>query len=137
MALYFCVFDGDQELDGVDVGSYEDYSWFLSTVTTELENLRPGLRYPTLVLHPECDGAWDSKDCRELEAELADIEQRGRSLPPVPFRSAWQSAVALEVGLVCRNLADCFIDVNGESLLARLRGLARLAAERGFPLLMQ
>ena len=137
MGLYLCVFEEHEELDGVDVGSYEDYAWLIDTVFARLEDRKPGLRYPNLVLHSDCDGLWEPKSCGELELELRDIAARFRSLPPIPFRATWQAAVASQVGLECRNLADCFIDVDGEPLLERMRALAQLGSERGLPLLLQ
>ena len=37
MGLYLCVFDNDDELEGVEVGSYSDFDFFRSTVTELLE----------------------------------------------------------------------------------------------------
>jgi hypothetical protein len=55
MGLYLCVFQGDEELDGVDVGSYGDFNHFRSVVAG-LEDGPPGSKYPTLILHPDSDG---------------------------------------------------------------------------------
>ena len=37
MGLYLCVFDEDEELEGVEVGSYSDFEFFRSSVTELLE----------------------------------------------------------------------------------------------------
>lgn len=37
MSLYLCVFKGDEELEGVEVGSYEDWKAFVHTVCESLE----------------------------------------------------------------------------------------------------
>lgn len=37
MGLYLCVFEGDDELDGVEVGSYADFGAFRSAVATHVE----------------------------------------------------------------------------------------------------
>ena len=137
MGLYLCVFDGDEELDGIDLGSYDDYAWLIDTVVEKMEDGASGLRYLNLVLQSDADGFWDPKACGDLAAELAEIAGRFRDLPPIPFRARWQAAVASEVGLKCESLFDCFIDVDGEPVLERMRALAWLAFERGLPLLRQ
>ncbi len=46
MGLYLCVFDEDEELDGIDVGSYADYNIFRNAVVEMLEDGKPGSKYP-------------------------------------------------------------------------------------------
>ncbi len=137
MGLYLCVFDEDEELDGVEIGAYADFGAFRDTVVKELEQNRAGTRFPTLILHSDCDGDWSSSDCAKLQTELETISAEFRNLAPKPFQSDWQKSVANQIGLTPKNLYDCFIDVDGEPLLERLLKLAQLAQKRQLPILFQ
>jgi len=46
MGLYLCVFDGDNELDGVEVGAYTDFHTFRSAVAAHVEAGVEGSRCP-------------------------------------------------------------------------------------------
>lgn len=62
----------------------------------------------------------------------------GRSqVAPLPLGDGWKPEVAKMFGLRPANLYDCFFDVDGEPLLARLMGLAQLSIERDLPILFQ
>jgi hypothetical protein len=137
MSLYLCVFDEDEELDGVDVGAYSDFGDFRNTIVKELERGKAGSQFPTLILHPDCDGEWSVGDCEKLENELEAISTELKQQPPKVFFAEWQKNVAKQHGLHPENLYDCFIDVDGEPLLERLLGLARLAQRRELPILFQ
>jgi len=137
MGLYLCIFDGEEELDGVDAGLYADFGYFRDTVCRELEGKIPGSRFPTLNLHSDCDGQWSPEEARELLKELAVIEADFRCLPPCPLMSEWQRNVAKKFGLRPRTFHDCFFDVDGELLLSRLVKLAKLSGERSLPILFQ
>jgi hypothetical protein len=139
--LYLCVFASpteDEEIDGVEVGSYDDFHLFRTTVAERLERGQWASRFPMLMSHSDSDGEWSSQQAVELERELRTIEQDLRELPPLGFpEGSWQRAVATRTGLVPASLADCFIDVDGESLLGRLRALAETAADHGCPISLQ
>ena len=137
MGLYLCVFEGDKELDGVVVGTYMDFDVFRTAVVNRLENRIPGSRYPTLILHSDCDGEWTVEQCRELEKELQALGAAFRGLPPSDFNADWQKGVAKVLGLHPQNLYESFIDVDGEPLIERLLTLCRLAQEHGQPILFQ
>lgn len=137
MGLYLCVFEGEQELDGVVVGTYVDFDVFRSAVVNRLENGVSGSKYPTLILHSDCDGEWTAGQCVELEKELQAVAAAFQRLPPSDFNSEWQKGVAKLLGLQPRNLYESFIDVDGEPLIERLLALCRLAQERGQPILFQ
>jgi hypothetical protein len=137
MSLYLCVFDEDEELDGVDVGAYSDFGDFRNTIVKELERGKAGSQFPTLILHPDCDGEWSVGDCEKLENELEAISTELKQQPPKVFFAEWQKNVEKQHGLHPENLYDCFIDVDGEPLLERLLGLARLAQRRELPILFQ
>lgn len=138
MGLYLCVFDGDNELDGVEVGSYSDYGDFLDTISTKLEGGAPGTRFPTLILHSDCDGEWSSREASVLAQELIIIERELRELEPraIP-EDSWQSEVARIMGLHPVTMEDTFFDVDGEPLIQRLIQLCRVAQRVDRPILFQ
>ncbi len=136
MGLYLTVFDRDTELDGVEVGAYSDFGFFRDAVVTNLEGGIAGSRYPTLILHSDCDGEWAPEQAAALELELEAVSNQFSELPPVRLEG-WKSKVAKLLGLHPSSLYDCFFDVDGEPLLERLIGLARLSQQRGLPILFQ
>jgi hypothetical protein len=137
MSLYLCIFDDDEELDGVDVGAYSDFGNLRDTIANLLEHGNTGSRFPTFMLHADCDGQWDLEQCRKLEGELEVIGAEFKALPPKPFFAQWQKNIAKQVGICPSSLYDCFIDVDGEPLLERLLSLARFAQRRELPILFQ
>jgi len=137
MGLYLCIFDGDEELEGVDVGSYEDFGRFWDAVRDRLEGGRPGSRYPVLMLHADADGEWTAEEAGLLQEELDSISEAFRGTGPVPFWTEWQRQVAGERGLSPKTLYECFLDVDGEPLIVRLIALCALAVERQLPILFQ
>jgi hypothetical protein len=137
MGLYLAIFDGDDELDGVEVGSYADFAAFRSTIATHLEDGVAGSRHPTLMLHSDCDGQWSPDEATVLEVELTAITEAFMELPPEPLGEGWKPEVAKSLGLRPASLYDCFFDVDGEPLLDRFMGLAKLSIERNLPILFQ
>lgn len=137
MGLYLCVFTGDDELEGVEVGSYADFDFFRSTVTKLLERGLAGLKYPTLIIHSDGDGEWSPAECARLKLELADIAAEFALLPFHPFQADWQKQVSKLLGLKPKSLFDSFIDVDGEPLIDRLQRLCEVAIENDQPILFQ
>jgi hypothetical protein len=137
MSLYLCVFAGNEEADGVEVGAYADFNALRHVVARDLEGGVAGSRFPTLMLHSDCAGAWSVADCAKLRLELALLAAELKARLPLPFPSRWQADVAAARGLSPRNAFESFIDVDGEFLLERLRGLAETALGRGCPILFQ
>jgi len=141
VSLYLCVFasaDADEELEGVDVGAYDDFHSLRTLVATELENGEWGRRFPVLMNHPDTGPEWSPAEAPLLRDELATIRAELQALPPrSPVESSWQARVAKSTGLTATSLAECLIDVDGEPLLDRLIGLADLAGERGLPISFQ
>ncbi|HEX3624545.1 MAG TPA: Imm70 family immunity protein [Verrucomicrobiae bacterium] len=137
MGLYLCIFDGDDEIDGVEIGSYADFGELRDYVARELECGVIGSRFPTFMLHSDCDGEWSASNCETLQHELGEIEAELKQRPPVPFFSEWQRLVAKSIGLHPQNAFESFIDVDGEFLLDRLQVLVKKATERGLPILFQ
>ena len=137
MGLYLCIFDGDEEVDGVEVGPYADFDVFRDCIVRELEGGNAGSKFPTLILHSDCDGEWSPSEAGELEKELMTIGNKFRRLPPIPISSDWRRQVVKRFGLQINNLYDCFFDVDGEPLLERLINLAKLSQQRNLPILFQ
>ena len=137
MGLYLAVFADDDEVDGVEVGSYDDFSHFRNAVVEHLEQGVAGSRFPTLILHSDCDGEWTAEESATLESELLKISNAFRSLPPAAFNSAWKAEVAKSFALSIKTFYDCLFDVDGEPLLERLVELTRLSQDRGAPILFQ
>src|SRR5437870_12131685 len=120
MGLYLCIFDENEELEGVDVGAYSDFGFFRNAITTQLEEGHSGARYPTLMLHSDCDGEWSPNECQKLEAEIEAMAAALKELPSVEFNAQWQRKLAESLGLQPANMYESFIDVDGEPLLERL-----------------
>jgi hypothetical protein len=76
MGLYLALFDGGDELDGVEVGSYSDFGAFRDAVVAHLEEGVTGSRCPTLIMHSDSDGQWTPAEAADLERELQTIRTR-------------------------------------------------------------
>ncbi len=137
MGLYLCVFDGDEEVEGVEIGSYADFNTFRDAVTAVVENGLAGSVCPVLLNHSDCDGLWSSGEAELLLNELRQIERIFSASPPVEINSPWKNQVAKSFGIKPANLAECFFDVDGEPLIARLMDLAEVSKSRNFPVLFQ
>lgn len=137
MGLYLTIFDGEDELEGVEVGSYSDYDIFIQAVIKNIEGGDKGSVCPTLVLHHDSDGEWSSQEARGLLSELLKIKGTFISIPPVPHESKWVAQVLDKVGLKPSNAYESFIDVDGEFLIDRLVGLAELSISKELPILFQ
>ena len=137
MGLYLCVFDGDDEIDGVEVGPYADFGELRDYVVRELEGGKAGSQFPTFILHSDGDGEWSVADATKLLAELEKIISSMKVRKPVPFVSEWQSTVAKSIGLVPKSAFESFVDVDGEFVLMRIHNLVRVALEHQLPILFQ
>jgi hypothetical protein len=137
MGLVLCVYEGREagdDLDGFQVGSYSDFGAWRDFIAAKLEGGRWGSRFPTIMMHSDCDGEWSPEDCIALKRELAAIRDEMARLPVVPFHSAWQRQVADEFGLRQQSALDCFINVDGETLVDAIERLAELAMRLGRPI---
>jgi hypothetical protein len=137
MGLYLAIFGDGNELDGVEVGTYSDFSAFRNAVVNNLESGLAGSRYPTLVLHEDCDGEWTPGEAAKLEKELESIYESFRQLPPVPLSSDWKRELVKSLGIEIKSLSDCFFDVDGESLIEGLWRLSKLSQDINQPILFQ
>lgn len=138
MGLYLAVFDGDEELEGVEVGSYADFGLFRDAVADNLEQGAIGSRFPTLMLHSDCDGSWSPEEAARLQVELRQIADEFRRLPPLELKpGSWQVEVVRGLGIKATNLYEAFIDVDGEPLIERLAQLAEVSRRSGREILFQ
>lgn len=138
MGLYLCIFDtADEEIDGVEVGTYADFGEFRDFITRELESGKAGARYPILIRHSDSDGEWSVEACEALRRELADLAAALKARPPIEFVSKWQKRVAKSSGLKPQNAFESFVDVDGELLVERLQSLIETALEHRLPVLFQ
>ena len=139
MGLYLCIFDeNDEELDGVEVGSYADWGDFIDTIIADLEGGERGARCPRSTMHPDGDGEWSPGECQGLVNDLREIRAAFEAAPPrLPEAGSWQANVAREFGLKFDTLYQSFIDVDGENVIDRLTALAELARKVQRPILFQ
>jgi hypothetical protein len=138
MGLYFCIFDDhEDEVDAVEIGTYADYARFTETVTREVESGKLGSVCPMLTLHHDSDGTWSAEDCQKLLDELRVIEEVFRQKPPKPFDVDWMREVAIERGLSSKSLYECFIDIEGDFLVERLKSLCQTSIQTGHPIVFQ
>ena len=137
MSLYLGVFSGETELAGLEVGSYADFNALREAIAAELEGGAAGSRFPTFMLHSDCDGAWSVDACTRLQGEVGTIAAEMRNRPARPFPSEEQRKAAEARGLAPRNGFESFVDVDGEFLLGRLQGLVAVALRQNQPVLFQ
>jgi len=137
MGLYLCIFDGDDEVEGIQVGSYADFNFFRNSVVKVVEGGVAGSRCPTLNSHNDSDGEWSPSECSMLIKEIELISDAFDGSPAIDFNSKWQADVARNSGIVPNTLAECFFDVDGEPLLDRLKALAERGERLGLPILFQ
>jgi immunity protein 70 of polymorphic toxin system len=137
MGLILCVYEdaeaGD-DIDGFQVGSYSDFGAWRDFIAADLEGGQWGSRFPTLMMHSDCDGEWSPDECITLKRELTIIRDEMARLPVMPFHSIWQQKLAAELGLKRQSALDCFINVDGELLVEAIGRLAELAVSRGKPI---
>jgi hypothetical protein len=137
MSLYLCVYAGDREVEGVEVGPYADFNGLRLAIVRELEGGVTGSRFPVLMAHSDCDGEWPLEACGRLRDELAAIAAAMKALPPRDWVSEWQRAAALQAGVRPRNAFESFVDVDGRFLLERLAELVEAALAEEAPILFQ
>jgi hypothetical protein len=138
VGLYLAVFDDDEEeVAGLEVGSYADFNFFREKVVEVVEGGAFGTKCPVLINHSDCDGSWSPEESTRLIRELDMIEESFQLAAPVKIDVPWKVEIARSHGISPRNLLECFFDVDGEPLTERLRGLADVSSARKLPILFQ
>ena len=138
MGLYLAVFDQvENELGGVEVGSYDDFYQFRDAVTRFLERGNAGSRFPVLIQHSDCDGEWSVEECHALEAELNEIAEAFKKMSAICQQRAEDESTQHLHSIQPSNLYDYFVDIDGEPLIGRLHYLCRLTQEHGRPIVFQ
>lgn len=137
MGLYLCIFagdDGDEELDGVEVGGYDDFGEFRDLIVRLLEGGTWASRFPVLMNHPDSQAEWGPAEAIRLQPELIVIRTELAAVPAPAYPDGWQAGVARQLGHQPGNYGTYFIDVDGELLLDRLIDLAKLSIQAGRPI---
>lgn len=111
MSLYLCAFDGNEELAGVDVGSYETFGEFRKACSQLVWMGITRGELPLLLDHDDGDGEWSVADLPTLRHELERLQGKPA--------------------------AERFTDTEGEPLVDAMLGLVALAEQRGVPVLFQ
>ena len=138
MSLYLAIFDeNEEELDGVEIGSYADFNYFREVIHQYCEKKIYGEYYPNLLLHVDNTGEWDPLQAIELKRELNELSSKTKSLPPIEFNSQWQNDIAKKDGNSPSNLYECLFDVDGTSLIERLEMICETAITEGHPIEFQ
>lgn len=137
MGLYLCVFKDDVEIDGVEIGSYEDFGFFREKVEEFVEDNKWGEKCPTLMLHSDCDGYWTVEEAKLLEEELLDIKKVFIEKANIETTVVWQKETRKLLGLKPSNLYESFIDIDGEFLIDRLINLCSISMNENEPILFQ
>jgi hypothetical protein len=139
MGLYLAVFggDSDDEIDGLEVGGYDDFHSFRTAIHARLEPGGWGSRYPILMNHEDASGIWAPEDAARLEGELLEIRDAFRRLPAAAAPDGWQRDVAASLRLEPVTLHESFYDIDGRPLLDRLIELAQLAQRVRQPIWFQ
>ena len=136
MGLYLCVFRDDEELLGVDVGSYDDFERFRNAARAL--DRRIFRRYGALRVNMSPTTHWTPREAARLAGELVHLREALRQAPARPFPpGSWQAARAAELGLAPASLAECFFDFDGVPLFDQLLALCRVAVEAREPILFQ
>jgi hypothetical protein len=87
MGLYLCIFagdDGDEELDGVEVGGYDDFGEFRDLIARLIERGTWASRFPVLMNHPDSQGEWGPAQASQLQRELTVIRAELAAMPALP-----------------------------------------------------
>lgn len=111
MSLYLCVFDGDEELAGVDVGSYSNFDDFRKIAAQLVWTGVAGGPLPVLLDHEDSDGEWTVAELPVLQEELERLRDR-------------------------KPLAR-FEDTDGMPLVDAMLALTLVAQDAGVPILFQ
>lgn len=136
MGLYLCVLDGCEDLDGVDVGTYDDFARLRTYIAETVESGSRGSEFATLQQHRDSRGSWTAGDCARLDLEIERLRTELRGRPAIPL-VGWQAEVAKQMGFAPSSAYDSFIDPDCEPVLDGIQRLARVAVQRGLAIQFQ
>lgn len=138
MGLYLAIFKNEEEINGLEVGTYEYFGIFRDCIFELIENnTNWGSICPTIMNHSDCDGKWEPKKSIELISELKKIKEIFQKQTPN------KKIIAQKIDLIDlyqikpQNLYDCFIDVDGENLIDRLSDLCKEAIDNDLDIVFQ
>lgn len=137
MGLYLTIFSDEEELAGLEIGSYSDYAKFIDFLVENVEGGNRGSKCPTLTLHHDSDGEWSSLESVQLLSELKYIKEKLIKLPPYNTGIEWMNLLFKENSMKPNNAYESFLDVDGEYLLERLIDLTCQSIELKLPILFQ
>ncbi len=137
MGLYLCYFVGDEEMDGVEIGSYQYFGIFRDYVNILVENYDAGSVCPKLIMHSDCDGEWSTQDCKELLKELEVISEVFKKTEPQDAPIEMKKDIFNFYKIKPKTLYDCFIDVDGNNIIERLAKLCLDAIDAETKILFQ
>jgi hypothetical protein len=137
VGLYLCIFDEDEEIAGVSVGSYADFAALREYISFSIDGARKHTNFTTLMTHTDSDGEWSPAECAKLISELGELASIMSRQPHVAFASEWQRSVARSRDLTPSSALESFIDVDGNFLINSLLELASLAVDRKLPIVFQ
>jgi Immunity protein 70 len=139
VGLYLCVFapgDRDEELEGVEVGSCDDFHGFRETIATRLEAGDWGSRFPIFMHRSDSTSTWTAMEAGQLEVELLSVADELSRLSRIELQGS-SKAAAEEFSLVPQSLYECFLDVDGEPLVDRILDVVRASMLSDQPILFQ
>jgi len=123
MGLYLCAFIDNEEMDGIEIGSYEYFGIFRDYVNILIENCEPGSVCPKLIMHSDCDGEWSTQECKDLLKELSVIRDVFKKTDPQDAPIEMKKDLFNHYKIKPNSLYDCFIDVDGKNMIERLAQL--------------
>lgn len=123
MSLYLCVFDFsdtyENEIMGVEVGSYAYFNVFRDCISKYVENDRRGSKCPYIMNHNDSTGVFTPEDCKNVLHELSLIKNVFLNIP-TNNDIIEQNSHLLQDKNLCENLADLFVDIDGCNLIEQL-----------------
>lgn len=138
MGLYLCIMNSEEnEVDGLEIGSYEYFGLFRDSVKINIEKGDWGSVCPIMMWHKDCDGEWTPEECKELIMELKVIKEVFLKLPVDQDVINHKENLFKLFGIIAENLYDCFLDVDGENIIERLDDLCKTAIKENLSILFQ
>ncbi|SHG56649.1 Imm70 family immunity protein [Flavobacterium defluvii] len=138
MGLYLAIFKNEEEINGLEVGTYEYFGIFRDCIYEFIENSSNwGDICPTIMNHSDCDGKWESKECVEMMFELKKVKKTFQKQAPNKKVIDQKKELIDLYQIKILNLYDCFIDVDGENLIDRLIELCKDAIDNDLDIIFQ